>query len=66
MISKFHPSKKEIREFVKDYVRSRIFEMAGEKKLKQELYKVWGFSKSQQIELRLEAWINKMVSLLKK
>lgn len=63
-LSKFQPSQKEIKTYVKTLVRTRIFEMVEDKKLKKELYKVWNFSRWQQMELRLEAWGQKLVGLL--
>lgn len=65
MVSHLHPSRKDRNQYVKTYVRSRIFEMIPDKELKKELYKVWKFSKWQQIELRLEAWMRKIVKLFK-
>lgn len=65
MVNHLHPSKKDYNNYIKTYVRSRIFEMIPDKELKKELYKVWNFSKCQQIELRLEAWMSKLVKLLK-
>lgn len=54
-------SKEEKAGLVREYVRVHIFEMITDKKLKQELYKVWGFSKYQQMLLRVNAWKRKIM-----
>lgn len=53
-------SQKEIPGLVREYVRMHIFEMITDKKLKKELYKVWGFNIYQQLLLRINAWKRKM------
>ena len=54
-------SKEEKAGLVREYVRIHIFEMITDKKLKRELYKVWGFNKYQQMLLRVNAWRRKML-----
>jgi glycosyltransferase involved in cell wall biosynthesis len=49
----------EIPAIVREYVRIHIFEMITDKKLQQELYRVWNFNKYQQLSLRLNAWMRK-------
>lgn len=50
----------EIPAIVREYVRIHIFEMITDKKLQQELYKTWGFTRYQQLSLRINAWIRKI------
>ena len=50
--------KDEIPSLVREYVRTHIFEMVTDKKLQQELYKTWGFTRFQQLSLRISAWIH--------
>lgn len=52
--------KNEISSLVWEYVRIHIFEMITDKQLQQELYKVWGFNKYQQLSMRINAWMQKI------
>ena len=44
----------------KQYVRVHIFEMIEDRKLKNELYKVWGVSRMDRIGMRFNAWLRKI------
>ena len=48
----------------KIYVRVMIFEMIEDKDLKKTLYSYWNFSTFEQIQLRIEAWIKKINTML--
>ena len=48
----------------KIYVRVMIFEMIEDKDLKKTLYSYWNFSTFEQIQLRIEAWIKKINTIL--
>ena len=50
----------EIPAIVREYVRIHIFEMISDKKLQQELYRVWNINKCQQLSLRINAWMRKI------
>lgn len=56
LLSKRYISRKEYRICADIYVRVHIFEMVTDKKLKDELYKIWGYSKVDQWKLRISAW----------
>lgn len=60
LYNKKYITSKEYKSCSKIYVRVHIFEMITDKKLKQELYKTWNFSKFSQILLRLDAWKRKI------
>lgn len=60
LYNKKYITSEEYKECSKIYVRVHIFEMITDKKLKQELYKTWNFSKFSQILIRLDAWKRKI------
>lgn len=45
------------------YVREHIFKMITDNRLKQELYKLWGYNKWDQLMLKVEAWRNKLLGV---
>lgn len=51
---------KEFKQLKHDYVKVHIFEMLTNKRLKQELYSVWGYDKLDQLSLKWEAWYHKL------
>ncbi len=56
IFSKGYLTPKEYRRVVKEYVKLHIFQMLTDKKLKNELYKIWHFGFFSQMSLKLECW----------
>lgn len=57
ILSKGYITQKEYIDCKEQYVRVHIFEMVDNRQLKKELYKVWGVSWMERIELRISAWL---------
>lgn len=53
---------KEDRNSIKwQFIKRNVFEMIESKKLKRQIYEVWGFNFYQQILMRIQAWIEKLI-----
>lgn len=61
LLSKNYISKSEYKECADIYVKVHIFEMLTDKKLKTELYNVWGYGKIDQWKLRINAWRKRLI-----
>ena len=61
LLSKNYISKAEYKECADIYVRVHIFEMVTDKKLKTELYNVWGYGIIDQWKLRINAWKKRLI-----
>ena len=48
------------------YLKGAVFELLEDDKVKKDIYNYWGYNALQVFSLRLEAWIQKLVSLFKK
>lgn len=61
LLSKNYISKAEFKECADIYVRVHVFEMVTDKKLKTELYNVWGYGIIDQWKLRINAWRKRLI-----
>lgn len=56
--------KHEIRFYRKETMRINVFELHGDKSIQKRIYKAWGFSKYEQLELKFDAYIKKIKKLI--
>lgn len=58
--SKGYISDLEAPRYVRDFMLRNVFEMLTDKKVQQEIYEVWGFSRWQLLKLRFYVWMKKL------